>query len=284
MHAERRLDVRFTRTLTLGRLQMFMRDGVLKALVDRFYPDEPQRWSAVKASKGFAEPFFHALGATSVDSMDFSNYERATILHDLNIPVPTALHGRFDCVVDGGTLEHVFHFPNAIRSCMQMVSLGGHYIGITPANNQMGHGFYQFSPELYFRLFSPENGFRMRTMLLGTDNEWFEVSHPEEMGERGQLKSDVSLTLAVIAQRIGPVATDFVPQQSDYESAWATVDATRSGTTLAHEPQYRFWIRKFLPVKARTFLRNVAGLFRERVAAQGIIGTIDTAHFKRVGL
>jgi hypothetical protein len=284
MHAERRLNVRFNHTLTLGRLQMFMREPGLNALVDRFYPAEKDRWNAVKADKGFAEPLFKALGATTVDSMDFSDYEQATILHDLNKPVPEDLHGRFDCVVDGGTIEHVFHFPNAIRSCMEMVSMGGHYIGITPANNQMGHGFYQFSPELYFRLFCPENGFQVRAMYLGTDTEWFAVSDPKQMRERGQLMSAVALTLVVIAQRTGKVLPDFIPQQSDYESAWATVDATNTGKALAHEPPYRLWIRKLLPVKARTFLRNIAALFKERVEVQGIVGTLDTAHYKRIEL
>jgi hypothetical protein len=35
---------------------------------------------------------------------------------------------------------------------------------VTPANNQMGHGFYQFSPELFFRVFSQENGYLLRAL------------------------------------------------------------------------------------------------------------------------
>lgn len=284
MYGRERLAVDFSRTLTLGRLQMFMRPKDLDALVGRFQPGRRNSWAGVTADKGFAEPLFMALGATSVDSMDYSDYEKASIIHDLNKPVKPELHGRFSCVVDGGTIEHVYNFPNAIQSCMEMVAHGGHYIGITPANNQMGHGFYQFSPELYFRLFAPENGFEVKSMLLGTNHEWFEVSDPKVMRERGQMMSSVALTLVVIARRIGPVPNIITPQQSDYVSAWTAVEAEQHGRTRPDEPAYRKLLRKLLPVKARTVLRNIAALFKERVQVEGIVGMLDTAHYKRVEL
>ena len=86
--------------------------------------------------------------------MDASSFEGATVVHDLNLPITEALKGRFDVVCDAGTIEHVMNFPTAIRNCMEMVRVGGHLILGTPANNFFGHGFYQFSPELWFRLFS----------------------------------------------------------------------------------------------------------------------------------
>lgn len=284
MHARERLGVDFTTTLTLGRLQMFMNRANLDRLVAKHQGHRKEAWAPVKADTGYAEPFFTALGARSVESMDYSDYEQATIIHDLNKPVPPELHRRFQCVVDGGTIEHVFHFPNAIRSCMEMVAPGGHYIGITPANNQMGHGFYQFSPELYFRLFAPGNGFEVRTMLLGVKNDWFEVSDPMAMRERGQMMSSVPLTLVVIARRTGDLPPVLTPQQSDYVSVWTTAEAEQEGRAPAHEPGYRRWVRKLLPVRARTFLRNMAELFKVRQEAEGIIGLVDATHYKRVEL
>ena len=58
-------------------------------------------------------------------------------------------------MIDSGSLEHVFNISQALRNCLEMVESGGHFISIGPANNAMGHGFYQFSPELYFRILSP---------------------------------------------------------------------------------------------------------------------------------
>lgn len=70
----------------------------------------------------------------------------------MNREIPGDFIEKYSMVLDGGSLEHVFNFPVAVRNCMQMLQVGGHYLAITPANNFMGHGFYQFSPELYFSI------------------------------------------------------------------------------------------------------------------------------------
>ncbi|MDR1149764.1 MAG: class I SAM-dependent methyltransferase, partial [Spirochaetaceae bacterium] len=85
---------------------------------------------------------FKHFGAVTVDSIDYSDYEGASIVHDMNLPVPGHLKEKYDCVWDGGALEHVFNYPTAIKNCMDMVKIGGHLILETPCNNQCGHGFY----------------------------------------------------------------------------------------------------------------------------------------------
>ena len=87
----------------------------------------------------------------------------------MNKEVPPSLKGQYSMVLDGGTLEHVFNFPVAIKNCMEMLRVGGHYIGITPTNNFMGHGFYQFSPELYCSIFTRENGFELVSVVAFED-------------------------------------------------------------------------------------------------------------------
>ena len=63
--------------------------------------------------------------------------------------------GQFDVVYDGGTLEHVFNFPVALRNAMELLRPGGRLFTIhTCANNLCGHGFYQFSRELFYRTLS----------------------------------------------------------------------------------------------------------------------------------
>ena len=114
----------------------------------------------------FIEPVLELLGARNIDFLDFSNYEHATIIHDINLPVPDHLKEKFSCVFDGGTLEHVFDFPRAIKNAMEMVAVGGHFLGIGPANNYTGHGLYQFSPEPYWRIFSEENGYAVEEIAV----------------------------------------------------------------------------------------------------------------------
>jgi hypothetical protein len=45
-----------------------------------------------------------------------------------------------------------FNFPVALANAMKMAKIGGHFAARTPANNQCGHGFYQFSPGLFYRI------------------------------------------------------------------------------------------------------------------------------------
>src|SRR4029077_10267153 len=103
----------------------------------------------------YADDFWNEfLDAESVETLDYSTYEGASIVHDLNSPVPASLHGRFDAVIEAGSLEHIFNFPMAIRNLMRMTKVGGWVFITTVANNLCGHGFYQFSPELIYRIFS----------------------------------------------------------------------------------------------------------------------------------
>jgi hypothetical protein len=79
--------------------------------------------------------------------------------------------------LDGGTTEHVFNFPTALTNAMQMVETGGHLVIITGGNNFCGHGFYQFSPELFYRALSAENGFEMKRLIAAeVGGNWYEVA------------------------------------------------------------------------------------------------------------
>jgi hypothetical protein len=107
-------------------------------------------------------------------------------------------------VLDGGTLEHVFDFPTAIRNCMKMVALGGHLLCRTPANNYLGHGFYQFSPELFFRIFSEDNGFRFVTeavVEVGPFASWYEMLDPKRGGHWAELVNARPTYLFVFAEQ-----------------------------------------------------------------------------------
>jgi hypothetical protein len=116
----------------------------------------------------FAEALFTLLGARQVSSVDASDYEQATHIHDFNQPLPTSLAKRFLVVHDGGTIEHVFNIAQAFKCCMEMVRVGGHFIQVNEANNYMGHGFWQFCPELVYRIFSQENGFQIEVLASRT--------------------------------------------------------------------------------------------------------------------
>ena len=74
----------------------------------------------------YADQLFHGgVLLSELAVIDASPYEGATIVHDLNTPVDTSLHERFDVVIDGGDLEHVFNIPVALANLMSMLTVGG---------------------------------------------------------------------------------------------------------------------------------------------------------------
>ncbi|MGE3190022.1 MAG: class I SAM-dependent methyltransferase, partial [Vicinamibacterales bacterium] len=86
-----------------------------------------------------------SLGFESIEVLDVSAFEGAGIIHDLNSEsVPADLHGRFDLIIDHGTLEHVFHVPNALRALFTMLKVGGRLVHSSPTSNLVDHGFYMF--------------------------------------------------------------------------------------------------------------------------------------------
>ena len=174
-------------------------------------------------NKKYADEFFVSLGATEVLSMDASDYENANIVHDLNKPISEEYWGCFDTVIDGGTLEHVYHIPNALTNISKMLKIGGRFIGISPANNWLGHGFYQFSPELMWR-FCKGFGFNVNRIDLyirtGDFPQIFSVPDPEVEGRRLQMNTPPNLIdLMTDAIKVREEYPDYI-YQSDYASTW----------------------------------------------------------------
>jgi hypothetical protein len=257
----------FENVLTLAHLQLFLHPAELKRL---------RREAASVAEPladyqfgEFADRFFEQfLGAKTVCTLDYSAYEGASIVHDMNEPVPENLHGRFDAVIEAGSLEHIFNFPVAIRNLMLMAKVGGRVFLTTVANNLCGHGFYQFSPELIYRIFQPENGFeRPGVVFLEGAFPWFEltpiqaayqVADPEQVGARVALQCSTPIMMMVDAKKISDVPPfRAVPQQSDYVGAWQT-DSTSREVARAQKPAKRLHQRVFAWLPA-SWQRRIQG-------------------------
>ena len=214
------------------------------------------------------------IGVEQVEACDVSDYEGAERIHDLNQPIPEDWHGRYDLVLDGGTLEHIFDIRRALENVMALVRVGGRVFLFTPTNNYCGHGFYQFSPELFWRVFSPENGFRILRMHIAVDTEGYgsffgipypfpirsrryTVADPAQVGERVLLVNHRPTLLFVEAEkeRETPPFTR-LPQQSDYLPQWQQKKAehplTATGTVarwveILRKQFSERWLRETFP-------------------------------------
>jgi hypothetical protein len=136
------IGVDFSDTMTVGRQNVLLRPDTTASILAAI--GIPREQASVVFEWDFAEPLFSLLGARRVSSVDASDFERATYIHDFNQPLPAFLTNRFSVVLHGGTIEHVFNIPQAFKNCMEMVRVGGHFIQVNEANNYMGHGFWQF--------------------------------------------------------------------------------------------------------------------------------------------
>ena len=103
---------------------------------------------------------FQSLGFDRVESIDYSDFENPTHVHDFNLPVPVGLHNQYDVVYDGGTLEHIFNFPQSLKNMFDLLKVGGFVIHASPSSNHVDHGFYMFSPTLFYDYYV-SNGFEV---------------------------------------------------------------------------------------------------------------------------
>ncbi|MEO7056950.1 MAG: hypothetical protein ABI281_11890, partial [Caldimonas sp.] len=215
------LGAGFGRTIGIGRQAVFIdapdleRHRRLRGLPELAEPPRD-----VAMPRYFEPMLMQWFGAGTVDSVDASPYESATVVHDMNLPWPQADERvRYDAVLDFGCLEHVFDFPTAWRNCVDLCRVGGHLLHSLPANNLTGHGFYQFSPELFFNLYRPENGFELRGLWMAQKPDllhWWRVADPRQRRRRVTLRNGHETYMLVIARKLRETGTLAAPQQSDY--------------------------------------------------------------------
>lgn len=236
---ESKRGLRLGRTLTLGHQRI--------CTSERQYSGFLERLGVSQKERTYADDFFLGLGAAPLEVMDASAYEGAQLIHDLNDPVRQDLKSTYDTVIDIGTLEHVFNYPVAIRTCMELVKPGGNLILITPWNNLPGHGLYQFSPELFYSVLSAQNGYQIERMMIVADGHWYAIRNPSEIKSRIEIRSNDVIELFIRAKRVSeqPMFTTW-PQQSDYSDAW--VRGSYAESEKIAPPSFKGRIANRIPV------------------------------------
>ena len=189
----------------------------------------------------YADNFFSILGMKSFEILDLSPYEGATILHDMNTEVPDLLKGKFSFVIDIGTIEHIYDINQAMKNLQSLCRVGGHILLLTPANNFLGHGFFQISPEFYFRSFDSGSGFQIESFYLIKNrfmrDFWFELIDPELLGRRGTLTTRSKCYIGVIVKKISDNTVTLPKQQSDYVPVWSETKITKYGRVYLQLPR-----------------------------------------------
>lgn len=220
------------RLLTLGKQDVYVTEPELKKIFSEY--KRSLRANGVMAlsakpdmaKSGFLSDtgLFSTMGFSQIRSMDASSYEGADYVHDLNLlSPPEELQEACDCIFDGGTVEHVFHVPNALANIFSMLRVGGRIVHIAPSSNHMDHGFYMFSPTFFWDYYRA-NGyeinvcevFRYTTDLY--DGDWLVSDYVPGGLHRVSMGGldDALYGVILIATKTEQTRCDVIPQQGMY--------------------------------------------------------------------
>lgn len=222
------------RILTLGRLGVHARFSEMISILESeglqpFPVSESEKYTNIPAWKSGPfgnftcdRAFFRALANCEVETMDVSAYENPEHVWDLNQPIPDSLVGQFDLVIDGGTMEHVFDVRQTLRNISKLLKVGGRVIHCSPATNWGEHGFYQFSPTLFYDYYSA-NGFQGHDCFI-VDQRGYDVTKQawdfyKWNLNRGYCNMVSSSMLAILftAEKTNRSTDEKIPQQGCFQ-------------------------------------------------------------------
>jgi hypothetical protein len=217
-------------------------------------------WFGSKKDKNVnANYLMTLLGSSKTQCCDISPYENPDFLLDLNKPVKKSLYNNFNNIVDPGTLEHLFNIPQALDNYSKMLKKNGYLVISTTCSNLIDHGFYSFSPTLFFDYFEC-NGFKIIKCYLKEYSPYlFELnSSIYEYMDRGPeipFISNKAVEVIVFAQKLKDYKKQNFPIQYVYKNLnnWNTTHKKKlSNSSILTDIKKKiksiiFFFLKFLP-------------------------------------
>lgn len=218
-------------------------------------------WRGTPQEKNISDvAFFRLLGANDVQALDFSDFEGAEIIFDLNKPVPDELTCRFEVILDSGTIEHIFDMRSALMNIGRMLKPGGRVIHISPANNYANHGFYQCSPTLLIDYYAANRYTDLNAYVAEENLRRHQVSSWElfqvNVGRQPVLlMSNKRLLAVLVAEKSAASTVDETPLQSYYANAFSPAE---SGDGVGEEGSGSLSrkLKRLIPTPVRTFVRG----------------------------
>ncbi|TRZ75817.1 MAG: hypothetical protein D4R94_06035 [Chitinophagaceae bacterium] len=237
-----------------------------------------KEWKKLK----YIDDFLKCSGIQKVDYLDFSSYEGATILHDLGQPIPHNLVEVYDLVIDAGTLEHVPDFLTALSNTKKMVKIGGSLLIIAPANNFLGHGCYQLSPEIFHRALALDQGFKIDYSILHVEGffggRWINIPNSSDINQRLNVTTKNATYICILAKKTSN-NDEKIGNQSDYESAWTEGNKiSRLGSLYLNASYPVQRILNLLVINRKNVWKERK--LMERIPVQGVLRLPSIQRFK----
>jgi SAM-dependent methyltransferase len=191
---------------------------------------------------------FNLLGVDKVLALDWSDYEKADIIHDLRMPLPAKLYGTADLVVDGSTLDNVFTPSVVLQSYSSLLRPGGRMLTFN-AFSSYGTPYAIMPPLWYVDYFVMNRFADCRVYVLvyrdaGADKfdmNVFNVDLTElkNTGRRmGRFCAPYNMVTLVFAEKDTESTDERLPIQQDYRSAedWDVYNANLTRMLQSKRP------------------------------------------------
>ena len=242
--------------LQLGRQHTFVTPRQLHTIVSKFGIGTSILNKSEADNKRFCDDqeIFSSLKFEKIDSLDYSSYEDATHLHDLNLPIPSGLHSSYDVVFDGGTMEHVFDTRMVLKNIHDLLKVGGVIVHAAPSSNHVDHGFYMYSPTLFHDYYEA-NGFEIRKAYITEctkkhdQDPWIIYDYKPgsidhlSLGGWGGKKL---LGIFFVAVKTKLSTSNVVPQQGMYRQVWKNAISLDKHSSPGVDSSFKVRIFKLL--------------------------------------
>lgn len=205
-------------------------------------------------------------GASKVDSYDVNDYENATHIYDFNLPFDSK--EKYDCVIDFGTLEHIFDIKTALTNIFNLTKIDGLIMHANPVNMYPGHGLYQFGLDFYCSFYQKQSCFDLTKIFLARYDKnltyWYKLSANKLSSDRIIFSDTYEVGSLIFTKKISE-NINFKFNQSDYEHKFEN----------SKKDLEEIRIEKTIMKNLKTYLKK----FQVLLILNSIIGKITNAYF-----
>ncbi len=168
--------------------------------------------------------FMKLCGVSNLQSIDVSDYEGATIVHDLNKEIPLYLKNCADLIIDGSTLDNVFDPVMVLKNLSKMLKPGGRLFSCNMGSNYNCPYFIP-TPSWFYDYFVVNNFFDVNVYVVvysvyGTNvfilNDQTEIPTPPHF--LPNLTTEHMMVIIVEVTKGTETATEVIPIQQQYRS------------------------------------------------------------------
>lgn len=169
--------------------------------------------------------FFSFFNDVNYQTLDVTDYEGASIVHNLNDPIPPELEGKFDFIIDGGTFDHLFNLKNCFANVVKLLKPGGRIFQWNAATNYSNAGYLSFSADYFYdyyilNKFIDCQTFFAQSYYIAAPNWYVTKFVPPANGQRySEFKQTYFYSMVIVLAEKGEDSTyDIAPIQLQYRN------------------------------------------------------------------